>query len=148
MIVVYESDDILEAYMCAQCNTNQRALFRSDIASSPEMLVLALCRFKRSEQGAFVRNTQRLDLIPPLVLPVRPEIGVENSTVYNVFAVIHHRGNRPDSGHYYADIRRHDKWFRCNDRAVTPSLIDVLGNETAYVIFFKRQGIQHTIQEF
>ena len=121
MIVDYASDDILEAYMCAQCNRNQRALLRSEIVRSSEILVLAVRRFKRSEQGAFVRNTQRVDLLPPLVLPVRPEIGVEISTIYNVSAVIHHQGSRPNSGHYYADIHRHNKWFRCNDQAVTPS---------------------------
>ena len=38
IIVDYDSDDILEAYMCTQCNTNQRTLVRSEITSSPRLL--------------------------------------------------------------------------------------------------------------
>jgi len=154
MIVDYESDAILDpddaatAYTCAQCNRKQKALRRSEIVRSPEMLIVAMRRFRRSEQGTFVRNSQRVDVLSPLIVPVRPEIGVEISTVYNVSAVIHHQGSQPNSGHYYADIRRGNNWFRCNDRAVTPSIIADLGNETSYVVFFQRQGIQQTTTHF
>jgi ubiquitin C-terminal hydrolase len=151
MIEDFETDEILDgatAYMCSRCNRRQKALRRAVIVRCPEMLVVAMRRFKRTEQGSFVRNRQKVDLLPPLNVPVRPEIDVEFVTTYNVSAIIHHEGSHPNRGHYYADIRRHNKWFHCNDRAVTPSNISDLGNDTSYVVFFKRQGIQRTITHF
>ena len=61
-------DDAATAYKCAQCNRKQKALRRSEIVRSPEMLIVAICRFRRSEQGAFVR----VDVLSPLIVPVRP----------------------------------------------------------------------------
>ena len=89
-----------------------------------------------------------MDLLPPLNVPVIPEIDVKIATLYNVSAIIHHEGSRPNSGHYYADIRRQNKWFHCNDRAVTPSIIRKLGNDTSYVVFLKQQGVQQTTTQF
>ena len=51
MIEDYETDDILEgetAYMCSQCNRKQRALRRSAIVRCPDMLIVAMRRFKRT----------------------------------------------------------------------------------------------------
>jgi ubiquitin C-terminal hydrolase len=146
-------EEVLEgdnACWCVQCGRKQKAVRRSDLTVAPQMLALAVRnRFLQSPvpslptspltapPPSYVRNSQRIKHFSPLKVCVRTDNGVEVAVRYDVTAVIHHEGRR-DRGHYFAHINRQGRWFRCNDRAVTPSVLSTLGNDTAYVILCKK----------
>ena len=62
-------------------------------------------------------------------------------SVYKLFAVVTHRGNTLDEGHYVAYVRRDRKWFLFNDSA-PPQTLSRLPNEVStecYILFYSLQ---------
>ena len=142
MLEAFSDDEVLEgdnAYECQQCKRKQRTVQRSELASAPLMLVLVLRRFAPSplQQGSLVRSSQKIKYLSPLKVRVRYDVGVERAVGYETLAVIHQEGSQ-ERGHYFAHINKQGRWFRCNDRAVTPSVTNSIGNDTAYVGFCKK----------
>ena len=142
MLEAFSADEVLDgenAYECPQCVTKQKAVQRSVLVSAPGMLVLVVRRFEPSplQQGTYVRSKQKIMYLSPVKARVRDSVGVEVAVRYETLAVIHHEGNT-DRGHYLAHINKQGRWFRCNDRAVTPSVTSNIGSEASYVIFCKK----------
>jgi uncharacterized UBP type Zn finger protein len=126
---------------CAQCRQKQKMAMRTDLAAAPPILILQIRdRFLPSplNDGSIVRNSQEIKDLSSLNVRVRTDIGVEIGVRYRISAIIHHEGVSNDRGHYFAHINRRDRWFRCNDRAVSPSVLSSLGKDTAYVVFCKK----------
>ena len=45
--------------------------------------------------------------------------------IYDLVAVLYHRGSSADSGHYVADIRAMDgKWWNCNDQLAEKKIFE------------------------
>jgi len=142
MVEDFSADQILDgdnAYNCLQCGRKQKAIERSEIVSAPVMLALVLRRLEPAplRQGTLVRNTQTIKYLSPVSVRERTGSGVEIAVRYEAMAVIHYEGDSV-RGHYFAHINKQGRWFRCNDRAVTPSVIGDLGSDTAYMIFCRK----------
>ena len=142
MLEGFSADQILEgdnAYNCPQCGRRQKAVERAELVSAPLFLVLVLRRIVPSllQPGSLVRDPQKIKHLSPVSVCVKPSHEVELTVGYETVAVIHHEGTSA-KGHYYAHINRQGRWFHCNDRAVTPSVTNSIGNDTAYVVFCKK----------
>jgi ubiquitin C-terminal hydrolase len=126
---------------CVQCGEKQMTTTRTDLAVAPPILILQIRdRFLPSplNDGSIVLNNLAIKHLSPLNARIRTGICVEISVRYNVLAIIHHEGIRNNRGHYFAPIKKQDSWFRCSDRAITPSVLSTLGADTAYVILCKK----------
>jgi hypothetical protein len=70
---------------------------------------------------------------------------VDNRNVdcqYDLYGVIVHQGETPDSGHYYAYVKHKEQWFCLNDEVVTKVESSQIRNESveteAYILFYSR----------
>ena len=138
-----ESSSVDEAVVreCAQCGEKQMMSSRTDLAVAPPILILQIRdRFLPSplNDGSNVRNSRVIKHLSSPNVRIRTGVGVEICVRYDVLAIIHHEGIRNNRGHYFAHIKRQDSWFRCSDRAVTPSVLSTLGADTAYVVLCKK----------
>lgn len=63
----------------------------------------------------------------------------ENQKVlYRLKAIVIHVGPNLRGGHYYAEAKRNNQWFRFNDDKVTKLASDQISRESAYLAFFER----------
>ena len=115
--------------------SNTQHTQRTSVLSCPELLILQLIRFRHV-------NKETTPVDPVCTLSVN--IATGGSVQYQLLAVIYHRGQSPQSGHYFADCFRpaSHQWFRCDDRSVTN-----IGNDLpqlphddgqAYILFYQR----------
>ncbi|KAK0550014.1 hypothetical protein OC846_003848 [Tilletia horrida] len=66
------------------------------------------------------------------------------SPTYRLYAVVHHFGGGPNSGHYVATVRRGGRWFRCDDSSTyaTENPTSASGDRSsAYILFYQREGL-------
>ena len=148
MMAEFLAEEVVEGdngYLCPQCSPTQKqkAFQRDELASAPLMMVLVLRRYEKSNQQsslqpAFVRSTVRINHRLPLEVCVKTGSGVEQKAKYEAVSVIHHTGSLSGCSHYIAHVRKNHTWFRCNDRRVTTSVPENIGNDTSYVILCKR----------
>ncbi|KAE8225143.1 hypothetical protein CF319_g2075 [Tilletia indica] len=74
----------------------------------------------------------------------------DTNPTYRLYAVVHHFGGGPNSGHYVATVRRGNRWYRCDDSS-TYSTQSPTGSEgggggggdrsSAYILFYQREGL-------
>ena len=61
---------------------------------------------------------------------------------YRLFAVIHHSGSmneKESSGHYWADVRVNNRFYKFNDGIVSRTeLKSFNSSKTAYVLFYEK----------
>jgi len=50
----------------------------------------------------------------------KDDLGSNNSALYELQAVLTHKGRSSSSGHYVAWIKRNKNWFKCDDDDITP----------------------------
>lgn len=59
---------------------------------------------------------------------------------YRLYAVVHHFGHGPNSGHYVASVLSPSKrWMRMDDSSVSPMSRSPSGDASAYVLFYVRE---------
>lgn len=64
--------------------------------------------------------------------------------VYEPFGVVYHHGSRPETGHYTADIKVGDQWYKIDDEQVVPvdkqkvvgDSASSLGSGSAYIVVY------------
>lgn len=65
--------------------------------------------------------------------------------VYDLFAVVHHRGDSVNSGHYTATTKNpvDGKWRHYDDHLVrTIDRIETLNMSTAYLLFYENRAVR------
>ncbi|KAI0133536.1 ubiquitin carboxyl-terminal hydrolase [Xylariales sp. AK1849] len=84
--------------------------------------------------------------------------GFSNQKLYDLYAVISHRGRTINEGHYIAHVRDYKsvdrtQWFECNDRTISKKQVDGRDSSvdrawftnaddfTPYVLFYKRKDV-------
>jgi ubiquitin C-terminal hydrolase len=95
------------------------------ISSTPQILVLHLCRFDAG-------NVRKIDSVVQfpfenLRLPSLPH--------FRLAAVVDHHGS-PLSGHYTASVCREGKWFSCNDTTSVSIDHQKAISKSAYILFY------------
>ena len=106
---------------CRDCYKLATGNKRNRISRFPEYISIELKRYTRDlfrettakVSGGIIWDLDNLNLEPYSAFGGNP-FGTPPPR-YRTYAVIEHHGRSPDSGHYYARIRRGDKWFEFND---------------------------------
>ncbi|KXS14213.1 hypothetical protein M427DRAFT_57668 [Gonapodya prolifera JEL478] len=115
-------------YHCEQCNTKRDAERMIIVEEAPPILTFQLMRFVydlKSGTKKKVKSTIKF----PEVLDIRPFLHQETNLpsesdtdfVYDLVAVLNHRGTSAYSGHYIAHVLDHtqSKWYKLDDDTVT-----------------------------
>ncbi|CAH1775543.1 unnamed protein product [Owenia fusiformis] len=122
-------------YMCAVCNSKQDARRRIQLCRLPPVLNLQLLRFVFDRQtghkkklNTFIQFPEEIDLTPHLNAPNKaaadhsynsqtPNTG---DCIYELSAVLIHRGPSAYSGHYIAHIKDYSSgtWYKFNDEEI------------------------------
>ncbi|XP_046553615.1 LOW QUALITY PROTEIN: ubiquitin carboxyl-terminal hydrolase 48-like [Haliotis rubra] len=107
-------------YMCESCESKQNATRAINLQSLPPVLNIQLLRFvfdkntgHKKKINSFVQFPEVLDMSKYLRKP-------ENTAVYDLTAVLIHRGPSAYSGHYVAHIRKGQQhpWYKFNDEDI------------------------------
>ena len=104
-------------YMCQKCNGKQNATRAIVLKSLPPILNLQLLRFV-FESGVKKKLSSCIQF--PDVLDIRHLVPNDPNAIYELTAVLIHRGPSAYSGHYVAHIKGKDNqaWYKFNDEEV------------------------------
>ena len=114
-------------YNCEmQCNKKCDAERYSEICKLPKVINLQLMRFVFDMVTFRKKKVKAAISIPSTLTPkdffgddVRAETNGDGHIIYDLVAVLYHRGSSADSGHYVADVKALDgTWWNCNDQLI------------------------------
>ena len=125
-----------EKYKCDKCKRKVDATKQFTIDAAPPALTVHLKRFtmlggKMSRQIAFDES-----------LNIAPYLSVNRGPArYRLYAVVHHYGSGPNSGHYVASVRSPSgKWTRMDDSHVSEmGRSGPLNDQSAYILFYLKE---------
>ncbi|TKY89204.1 hypothetical protein EX895_001735 [Sporisorium graminicola] len=125
-----------EKYKCEKCKRKVDATKQFTIDAAPPALTVHLKRFtafggKVSRQIGFDES-----------LNIAPYLSVNRGPArYRLYAVVHHYGSGPNSGHYVASVRSPSgKWTRMDDSAVSEmGRSGPLNDQSAYILFYMKE---------
>lgn len=125
-----------EKYKCDKCKRKVDATKQFTIESAPPALTVHLKRFtvfggKVSRQIAFEES-----------LNVGPYLSASRGAArYRLYAVVHHYGSGPNSGHYVASVRSPSgKWTRMDDSHVSEmGRSGPTNDQSAYILFYLKE---------
>lgn len=106
-------------YMCSNCNGKQDATRTIELKSLPPVLNLQLLRFVFDIKTGSKKKLNSCIQFPD-VLDMSEYLPGKENTVYDLNAVLIHRGQSAYSGHYVAHIKGKDSqnWFKFNDEEI------------------------------
>ncbi|XP_043484568.1 ubiquitin carboxyl-terminal hydrolase 48-like [Leptopilina heterotoma] len=118
-------------YHCARCNAKQDARRFIRLDSLPEVLNIHLLRFvfhrlsgQKKKVNTAIYFPDKLDMSQYLDCPA-------NTHVYNLVAILSHRGSSAHSGHYTATIcNSNGEWYQYNDAKVEKISRDDINEHT------------------
>lgn len=126
------------AYDCGVCLRKVPATKRLTLHSTSQVLVLVLKRFTQlsgAKRAQEVRYPQRLD-----VQPYTSE-GKAGPLGYVLYAVLVHSGWSCERGHYFCYVRAgNGQWYKMDDAKVTACDETAALSQSAYVLFYAREG--------
>ncbi|KAF7995929.1 hypothetical protein HCN44_007036 [Aphidius gifuensis] len=145
---------------CNNCKQNNSCKIKKTFKNSPPYLIFNLNHF------VYDRQYGKLKLIDNVILKIDEEInvpvvGIDQTSItyqnYKIYAIIIHKGNTLNSGHYYTYCKNKNtnKWYCFNDDKVTPKEfkdIEIFHSksvsndkEKPYLLFYKKSNIPSTI---
>ena len=130
-----------EKYRCEHCKRPVDALKQFTVDSVPPILTIQLKRFSFTGRKITraIKFSERLDMGPFMSTPPKPGTSKRSGTIYELYAVIHHHGGGPNSGHYVASVRdARGKWMRMDDEIVTRGHQLDQNDPSAYILFYRR----------
>ncbi|KAG2243226.1 hypothetical protein Bca4012_022646 [Brassica carinata] len=125
-------------YKCDRCSDYVRACKRLTIRRPPNVLTIALKRFKGGRYG---KLNKRISF--PETLDLRPYMsqGGEGSDVYKLYAVIVHLDmlNASFFGHYICYIKDFSgNWYRIDDSEIESVELEEVLSRRAYMLLYSR----------
>ncbi|KAF8597759.1 cysteine proteinase [Ceratobasidium sp. AG-I] len=125
-----------DSWYCSRCQKHQQASKQLQLWRLPNILVFQLKRFeKRGKIDDLITfPIYGLDLSSRVI-----EQG--DGSVYDLFAVDEHEGDRVSTGHYtaYAINDSDGMWYHYQDAIVSPSTPQASVNPAAYLLFYRRR---------
>lgn len=110
----------------------------TEITQFPQIFVFQLVRYYNVVEGIYGDVKINKD---NKAIEINKEITFEHEESpkkYRLFAVIHHSGTL-ESGHYWADVRVNNRFYKFNDGIVSRTdLKSFNSSETAYVLFYEK----------
>ncbi|XP_050442355.1 ubiquitin carboxyl-terminal hydrolase 48-like [Adelges cooleyi] len=114
-------------YYCNYCNSKQDAVRRICLTNLPPVLNLQFMRFvydrqtmQKKKLNTYIQFSQTLDMAKYLNLPSQLDEASKEKHMYNLCAVLIHKGSSAYSGHYIAHINdiAAEEWYKINDENV------------------------------
>ena len=120
---------------CNICNSNEDALYGTQISSAPNYLIINLNRGRGAVYECKVNFPEQLNLLNFITYN-------KENTVFELYAVISHLGPSSMSGHFVAYCKRredeHYKWYLFNDAIVSECKNkEEFRNGMPYILFYK-----------
>ncbi|KAI4574372.1 hypothetical protein MJT46_003651 [Ovis ammon polii x Ovis aries] len=126
------------AYDCGVCLRKVPATKRLTLHSTSQVLVLVLKRFTQlsgAKRAQEVRYPQCLDVQPYTSERKAGPLG------YVLYAVLVHSGWSCERGHYFCYVRAgNGQWYKMDDAKVTACDENAALSQSAYVLFYAREG--------
>ncbi|CAO1616874.1 unnamed protein product [Parajaminaea phylloscopi] len=126
-----------EKYRCEKCKVLVNARKHFKVEQCPNVMTVHLKRFTFT--GSKISR--------PVSFPERFKMKGEwtssgqDGPTYNLYAVVHHYGGGPHSGHYIAQVKSPaGKWMEMNDDMVTPITRPGHESKSAYILFYVRDA--------
>ena len=124
--------------LCQNCKNCFYVIETTRIAKLPEILILSLQKVNKE-------NTQKI----PWLVEFRDRIGIRDiadidlinqSCLYEIFAINNHLGNTPKSGHYFSEIylKTLKSWYSFNDEYVDIDSDWNVPKLSNYILFYKQ----------
>lgn len=123
-------------YFCGSCDAKQNATRQLQLTALPEYLNVQLMRFTY-DMKTFQKKKVRDGIVVPDLIDMTPyEIAADDSRavpgpstpppapcLYELTAVLYHKGGSASAGHYVADVWSDEQrsWMMCDDEAVEVS---------------------------
>ncbi|KAL5063301.1 hypothetical protein RYX36_025038 [Vicia faba] len=129
-------------FKCSNCDQEVYMEKQLLIDKAPEIAVLHLKRFKKERTSygkiaGHVYFTTELDLEPYTSTKGRESPNL----VYDLYAVVVHRGSTANSGHYFSYVRSDEKnWHLMDDAQVFSVTKEHVLAKEAYMLFYAKQG--------
>ena len=125
-------------WKCLSCNAIRDATRYHHFADASNVLVIQLKRFAVAHDSSVYKIASSVNIQQPLQLHisernVNSEIMIARNYVLRAF--ISHTGNL-NSGHYTANVKVRNIWYKCNDSAVTKVRYFHNVSKEAYLLFY------------
>ncbi|CAN0230878.1 unnamed protein product [Ectocarpus fasciculatus] len=114
------------------------------LQKGPKTMFFYLMRFKHTELGER-KLTHRVDIpkemdMAPFLAPPTSRGEDLQPDVYDLTGVVHHIGERTNSGHYVAFVRLTEQtWRRYSDGQVTPAQEQDVRSKNALILSYTRR---------
>ena len=118
--------EYLSEYRCEYCD--QYGGTRSNMLKEvhmPKYILIKLNRAMRDEDGTTYKNSGRVRP-PPMINVTSKE---QSNYSYTLCGIVTHLGSSIDEGHYIAEVKYGNCWFKCNDSSVTKTTFERLSDE-------------------
>ena len=120
-------------WQCEKCSQKSCAHQEFRLVSVAENIIFHLKRFHVGE------TTTRDDSPVNIPSEIQLSTDTEEDITFELMAVANHSGDA-DWGHYTAVGKRNGNWYNFNDSHVSHSKSPARSSESAYVLFYSRQG--------
>jgi len=139
-----------KVYFCERCRKKQSATKQWLLRSLPSILVLHVNRAKWLSNGGKTKLQNHVSF--PFSLDMGPFLSSNSartsttttatSNVYDLSAVVVHRGRGVDTGHYmtYCYDKSRDTWLEFDDLSVRVCSKEDVKESQAYLLFYTRNG--------
>ncbi|KDN36702.1 cysteine proteinase [Tilletiaria anomala UBC 951] len=134
-----------DKYKCEKCKRRVDAIKQFTVDVVPPILTVQLKRFSFTGRKITrpVAFPERLDVGPFMSEPPAPGTSKRRGCMYALYAIIHHHGGGPSSGHYVASVKdAHGRWARMDDDLVSRNHKLDLDDPSAYILFYMRETDQ------
>lgn len=122
----HRAERLEEMTHCARCGEDVvGALVSHEIVAWPQTVILQLKRFASTSVSAVKEFEEVVDFDEEL----------HCGGLYQLRAVIVHEGTSANSGHYFAYVKRNERWFRGSDMAVRIVSFDDVKSCAGYLFF-------------
>lgn len=120
------------------CSNCQKACKRQYFFNTlPPTLTIALTRASHSDKS--IKNVLLCDELPLGNFIIGYKKKELEESLYSLVGMIVRPGSG-EKGHYWANVKRCDKWFRCDDNSVTTIEFSKIKMDDACLLFYVRRG--------
>jgi ubiquitin C-terminal hydrolase len=145
-----EELDLDNLYRCSNCKKEVPSSRTSEIMQVSPIIFIHLRLFIYDASSnishkihQFITYPKILNLTPYFNKSIQEsnkENDTSNNLIYQLYAVVVHRGATPDEGHIFTYIRSPDGfWYKANDESITRIKLDeVLTDKDAYILCYAK----------
>jgi len=146
----------LEQYKCSGCGERGFCEKQLSFEKLPLVLTLQLKRFRQENKKQDIKISDFIDfplrdLDLSMYLQEKEAGGKtlrrngfhshQKQQMYDLFAIVEHRGKNLGSGHYISYVQKNGSWYVCDDQHVRLVSSETVRNVQAYILFYIKRNI-------